>query len=77
MSRRTGLYAALPNLASAREQGLADFEAPTRFAVFRPRGASEPIIHRLNQVAFATADMCGSYPSPNTRAKIVSTALKW
>jgi hypothetical protein len=34
----------LPNLASAHEQGLADFEAPTRFAVFLPRGASEPII---------------------------------
>jgi tripartite-type tricarboxylate transporter receptor subunit TctC len=33
----------LPNLASS-EQGLADFEAPTWFAVFLPRGASEPII---------------------------------
>jgi hypothetical protein len=26
------------------KQGLADFEAPTWFAVFLPRGASEPII---------------------------------
>jgi len=34
----------LPNLASAHEQGFADFEAPTWFAVFLPRGASEPII---------------------------------
>jgi hypothetical protein len=29
--------------------GLADFEAPTWFAVFLPRGASEPIIRKLNQ----------------------------
>ena len=50
------MYAALPNLASAHEQGLADFEAPTWFAVFLPRGASEPIIRELNQAAFATAD---------------------
>jgi tripartite-type tricarboxylate transporter receptor subunit TctC len=41
----------LPNLASAHEQGLADFEAPTWFAVFLPRGASEPIFRKLNQAA--------------------------
>jgi hypothetical protein len=35
---------------------LADFAAPTWFAAFLPRGASEPIIRRLNQAAFATAD---------------------
>jgi tripartite-type tricarboxylate transporter receptor subunit TctC len=46
----------LPNLASAHEQKLADFEAPPWFAVFLPRGASEPIIRKLNQAAFATAD---------------------
>jgi len=33
------------------EQGLADFEA-----VFLPGGASEPIMRKLNQAAFATAD---------------------
>jgi hypothetical protein len=50
-SPQTEAYAALPNLASAHEQGLsrgaheqglAGFEAPTWFAVFLPRGASEP-----------------------------------
>jgi tripartite-type tricarboxylate transporter receptor subunit TctC len=46
----------LPNPASAHEQGLAVFEAPTWFAVFLPRGASEPIFRTLNQAAFATAD---------------------
>jgi hypothetical protein len=34
----------LPNLASAHEQRFADFEAPTWFAVFLSRGASELII---------------------------------
>jgi tripartite-type tricarboxylate transporter receptor subunit TctC len=58
---RTRVYAALPNLASAHEQGaheqgLGGFEAPTWLAVFLPRGASEPIIRKLNQAAFATAD---------------------
>jgi tripartite-type tricarboxylate transporter receptor subunit TctC len=37
----------LPNLASAHEQGLVDFEAPTWFAGFLPRGAPEPIIVQL------------------------------
>jgi tripartite-type tricarboxylate transporter receptor subunit TctC len=55
-TRTTRIYAALPNLASAHEQGLADFAAPTWFVVFPPRGASEPIVRKLNQAAFATAD---------------------
>jgi len=37
--------------------GLADIKAPTWFAVFLPRGASEPIIRKLNRAAFATADI--------------------
>jgi tripartite-type tricarboxylate transporter receptor subunit TctC len=37
-------------------RGLRILKVPTWFAVFRPRGASEPIIRRLNQAAFATAD---------------------
>jgi tripartite-type tricarboxylate transporter receptor subunit TctC len=45
----------LPNLASAHEQGIAVFEAPTWFTVFLPRGASEPIIRKLDQAAFAAA----------------------
>jgi hypothetical protein len=40
----------LPNLDSAHEQESADFEAPIWFAVFRPRGASEPIIRKLNRL---------------------------
>ena len=71
MSRRTGLYAALPNLASAHEQGLAVFGAPTWFAVFLPRGASEPIIRKLNQAAFATADT----PSVQERLNVLAAPI--
>ena len=60
------VYAALPSLASA-EQGLADFEAPTWFAVFLPRGASEPIIRKLNQAAcrIAVIDLLSEH-APHT-----------
>jgi hypothetical protein len=54
-SPRTRAYAALPNLASAHEQKLADFAAPTWFAVFLLPGAPEPIIRKLNQATFGTA----------------------
>jgi len=49
------VYAVLPNLASAHEQGLADFEAP--------------IIRKLNQAAFATADT----PSVQERLNVLVT----
>jgi len=65
------VYAALPNLASAHEQGLADFEAPTWFAVFLPRGASEPIICKLNQAAFGTADT----PSVQERLNVLAAPI--
>ena len=53
------------------EQGLADFEAPTWFAVFLPRGASEPIIRKLNQAAFATADT----PSVQERLNVLAAPI--
>jgi hypothetical protein len=43
-----GRLAALPNLASAEEQGLTDFEAPNWFGFFMPKGTPEPIIRKLN-----------------------------
>jgi tripartite-type tricarboxylate transporter receptor subunit TctC len=67
----TRVYAALPNLASAHEQGLADFEAPTWFAVLRPRGAPEPIIGKLNQPAFAIADT----PSVQERLNVLAAPI--
>jgi tripartite-type tricarboxylate transporter receptor subunit TctC len=36
-----------PNLATAHEQGVADFEAVTWLALFLPKGTPEPIVQRL------------------------------
>jgi tripartite-type tricarboxylate transporter receptor subunit TctC len=68
---RSGTYAVLPNLASPHEQGLADFEASTWFAVFLPRGASEPIIRKLSQASFATADT----PSVQERLNVLAAPI--
>jgi tripartite-type tricarboxylate transporter receptor subunit TctC len=45
----------LPNLATAQEQGLADFEAYTWFAFFFPRGTPEAIVHRLHEATVKAA----------------------
>jgi Tripartite tricarboxylate transporter family receptor len=49
----------------------ADFEVPTWFAVFLPRGASEPIICKLNQAAFGTADT----PSVQERLNVLAAPI--
>jgi hypothetical protein len=41
------------------------------FAVFLPRGASEPIIRKLNQAAFATADT----PSVQERLNVLAAPI--
>jgi hypothetical protein len=38
------------------EQELSDLEARTWFAVFLPRGESEPIMRKLNQATFRNRD---------------------
>jgi tripartite-type tricarboxylate transporter receptor subunit TctC len=45
---------ALPNLPSAQEQGLADFETNVWFAFFLPKGTSAPIVQKLNDATVAT-----------------------
>src|SRR5215212_8088960 len=60
----------LPSLASAHEQKLADFEAPTSFAVFLRRGVSEPIIRKLNQAAFTPRYAVGQEASECVGAPI-------
>jgi tripartite-type tricarboxylate transporter receptor subunit TctC len=47
--------AMLPDLASAREQGL-DFEATTWFGFFFPKGTPEPIIQKLHDATVAAMD---------------------
>ena len=43
----------LPNLPSAHEQGLTDFETTIWFAFFLPKGTPGPIVQKLNAVAVA------------------------
>ena len=44
----------LPNLASAHEQGLTDFETAIWFAFFLPKGTPTAIVQKLNDAAVAT-----------------------
>ena len=48
--------AALPNLATANEQGLKDFEADTWNAIFLPKGTPSVIVRRLAQAASEALD---------------------
>ena len=46
----------LPELASAHEQGLTDFEATTWFGFFMPKGTPAPIIQKLHDATVAAMD---------------------
>ncbi len=48
--------AALPNLASAHEQGLAEFDVPNWYAFFMPKDTPDPVVRKLNQATIATLD---------------------
>jgi tripartite-type tricarboxylate transporter receptor subunit TctC len=47
----------LPDLASAHEQGLADFDIPSWYALFLPAATPKAIVQKLNQATVATLDM--------------------
>ena len=44
----------LPNLASAHEQGLANFEVYPWYAFFLPKRTPAPIVHKLREATVAT-----------------------
>src|SRR5207247_2634443 len=46
----------MPELASAHEQGLTDFDVTTWTAFFLPKGAPRAIVDKLNEVTHATMD---------------------
>ena len=46
----------MPDLASAHEQGLTDFDVTTWTAFFLPKGAPRTIVEKLNVVTHATMD---------------------
>ena len=43
----------LPDLPSAHEQGLTDFDIPSWYALFLPKGTPDAIVRKLNAAAVA------------------------
>jgi tripartite-type tricarboxylate transporter receptor subunit TctC len=62
-----GRSSSLPNLASAHEQGFANFDAGTWYGFFLPKGTSAAIIQKLHNATIATVET----PSVNRRMKEV------
>jgi tripartite-type tricarboxylate transporter receptor subunit TctC len=46
----------MPDLPTAHEQGLTDYDVTTWTALFLPKGAPRAIVDKLNEVAHATMD---------------------
>jgi len=61
----------LPGVASAAEQGLADFDASTWYAAFLPKGTPQPIVQKLNAAIEATV----STPAVQERLKEIGADL--
>jgi tripartite-type tricarboxylate transporter receptor subunit TctC len=61
----------LPNLASASEQGLANFSASTWFALFLSKGTPAPIVQRLNAALSATMET----PSVQSKLKEIGAEI--
>jgi tripartite-type tricarboxylate transporter receptor subunit TctC len=51
-----GRSSALPELASAQEQGLTGFEATTWFALFLPAHSPPAVVQKLNAAAIAVLE---------------------
>jgi tripartite-type tricarboxylate transporter receptor subunit TctC len=47
----------MPGLASAHEQGLTDFDIPSWYALFLPKGTPPPIVQRLHEATVAALQM--------------------
>jgi tripartite-type tricarboxylate transporter receptor subunit TctC len=60
----------LPNLATAQEQGLSDFEAYIWFAIFLPKGAPTDIAHKLQRAVTAAENL----PAVQERLKDIGAA---
>jgi tripartite-type tricarboxylate transporter receptor subunit TctC len=61
----------LPNLASAQEQGLPNFDASTWYAIFLPKGTPAPIVRKLHDAIEATV----STPALQERLKDIGADL--
>jgi tripartite-type tricarboxylate transporter receptor subunit TctC len=61
----------LPDLASADEQGLHDFDASTWYAIFLPRGTPAPIVQKLHDAVEASL----SKPAVQARLKDIGADI--
>jgi tripartite-type tricarboxylate transporter receptor subunit TctC len=61
----------VPDLPSAHEQGLTDFDIPSWYALFLPRGAPDAIVRKLHSATVAAVEM----PSMQERLKQVGSDL--
>ena len=61
----------LPNVPTANEQGLANFEASNWIALFVPRGTPVPVIRRLNDAACEAM----ATPAVGERLQMIGTDL--
>jgi tripartite-type tricarboxylate transporter receptor subunit TctC len=61
----------LPDLASAYEQGLTDFEASIWYALFLPKGTPEPIVRKLHDAAVAAMET----PAVQARLKDIGATV--
>jgi tripartite-type tricarboxylate transporter receptor subunit TctC len=61
----------LPDLASAHEQGLTDFDIPSWYALFLPKGTPDAIVRKLNAAAVAAMNT----PSMQERLKVIGSDL--
>jgi tripartite-type tricarboxylate transporter receptor subunit TctC len=61
----------MPDLASAHEQGLTDFDIPSWYALFLPSGTPDEIVRKLNRAAIAAMDT----PSMQERLKKIGSDL--
>jgi tripartite-type tricarboxylate transporter receptor subunit TctC len=63
--------ASLPDLPSAHEQGLTDFDVPSWYALFLPKGTPDPIVRKLNAAAVAAMNT----PVMKERLKAIGSDL--
>ena len=61
----------MPEVPSAHEQGLADFDIPSWYGLFLPRGTPDAIVRRLNAAANTAMNM----PAMQDRLKAVGSDL--
>jgi tripartite-type tricarboxylate transporter receptor subunit TctC len=60
----------LPDLASAHEQGLTNFDIPSWYAIFLPKGTPAPIVKKLHDATAAAIDS----PAIRQRLKEIGSA---